>query len=159
MISFIKVKNVKKPVLCTFIIIILLAILTGCSITHRVNTNSSKALKKDLIKISEAVKSVDITFTRPAVTCGITMTREPSAEELNSILARVKSFASVENLDETARKVGWKDHVWTVYLTINTDDNRESVEHTYTAGYLKSSDQDDRSEDNIDAYRTWRKME
>lgn len=154
-----KVKNVKNPALCTLIIIFLLTILTGCSITHRVNTDSSKALKKDLLKISEAVKSVEITFTRPAVTCRINMTGEPSPEELRSILARVKSFASVENLDEIARKVGWKDHIWRVYLTINTDDNEESAEHTYTAGYLKSSDQDDRSEDNIDAYQTWRKIE
>ena len=69
--------------------------------------------------ISDAIKSVEISFRRPAVIYKVNMTKEPTQETLDTILGKVKSFTTVENMDEIARKVGWKQRVSQVYLRIN----------------------------------------
>jgi len=145
----------KKPVLCILLIMSVLMTATGCSIEHNVSTNSSRAFKKDLMGISDAIKSVEISFRRPAVIYKVNMTKEPTQETLDTILGKVKSFTTVENMDEIARKVGWKQRVSQVYLRINTDKD-DFIEHEYFSRYYKTAVVEDR-EDNIDAYQTWKK--
>lgn len=116
----------KKPVLCILLILSVLMMATSCSIEHN-----------------------------PAVIYKVSITKEPTQETLDTILEKVKSFTTVENMDEIARKVGWKQRVSQVYLRINTDKD-DFIEHEYFSRYYKTAVVEDR-EDNIDAYQTWKK--
>lgn len=110
----------KKPVLCTLLILSVLMTVTGCSLEYNVSTNSASVFKKDLMEISDAIKSVEITFRCSAVIYKVNMTKEPTQETLDTILEKAKSFTTVENMDEIALKVGWKQRVSQVYLRINS---------------------------------------
>ena len=128
--------------------------ITGCSVRHNVNTNSAKAFKKDLVGVTDTIKNVEISFIRPAVIYKVNMVKEPTQEALDTIIAKAKSFTTVDNMDEIARSVGWKQHVSQVYLRINTDKD-DSIEYEYSANYYKTARVED-VEGNIDAYHTWK---
>jgi hypothetical protein len=134
---------------------IILLIVSGCSVTHKVNTKPIKALEKDLRGISETIESVKVTFTRPEVRFRINMSEEPTDEILDTLVTKVKTFSTEANMDLIAKKVNWPDHIWGVNLVINTDEDDQTVEHEYAAAYFKTSN--DQSDENIDAYRTWYK--
>jgi len=132
-----------------------LLLAAGCSTTHHVNTAATKELSKELKDFSPAVVKVQFTFTRPDLYCRIDMSREPSEDELEWILARIGEFATVENVADIARSVRWGLEISHIYLDINTDQDRQTVEHAYFAKYFKTFDASDRSEENIEAYRVW----
>ena len=145
--------EMKYFVMLIMLILAVLITISGCSITHNVNTDSTKAFKKDLMKATDTIKSVDITFTRPSVTYKVNMEKEPTQEVLDTILSKAKSFTTVENIDEIARKVGWLSRVSRVYIRINTD-NDDAIEYEYYTSYFKTARAED-TEGNIDAYQTW----
>jgi hypothetical protein len=145
----------RKSVYGIMLLFIISLIVSGCSVTHKVNTQPIKALEKDLKGISEAIKSIKVTFTRPEVRFRINMSEEPTDEILDKLVTKVKTFSTEANMDLIAKKVNWHDHIWTVNLAINTDDDDQNVEHEYTAAYYKTTN--DQSVENIDAYRTWYK--
>lgn len=143
----------KKPVLCTLLILMVLMTISGCSIKHNVNTDSVKTFRKDLMEITHTIKSVDITFMRPSVTYKVNMTKEPTQEVLDAVLAKSKSFTTVDNMDKIAAKVRWQQHISRVYLRIDIDDD-DAVEYEYSTSYYKTARVED-IEGNIDAYQTW----
>jgi hypothetical protein len=145
----------RKSVNGILLLFSILLIVSGCSVTNKVNTQPIKALEKDLRGISETIKSVKVTFTRPEVRFRINMSEEPSDEILDTLVTKVKTFSTEANMDLIAKKVNWHDHIWTVNLVINTDEDDQTVEHEYTAAYYKTSN--DQSDENIDAYKTWYK--
>lgn len=137
------------------VLLSLILLLAGCSTTHRVHTDSTKELVKDLKERSPSIEKVRITFTRPDLSYVIDMSQEPSQEELESILAEIEKFSTVERINEIARGVNWNSEISTVHLRINTDGNKETDEHSYYARYFKTSNASDYSEENIEAYRIW----
>ncbi len=139
----------------TIVLLSLVLLLAGCSTTHRVHTDSTKELIQDLKGLSPLIEKVRITFTRPDLTYAIEMSQEPSQEELESILAEIEKFSTVERINEIARGVNWNSEISTVHLRINTDGNKETDEHSYYARYFKTSNASDYSEENIEAYRIW----
>lgn len=145
----------KKAILITLLALLVSGILSGCSVSSNVNTNSTNMLKKDLKAMSNSIKNVDVSFMRPQVTINIEMDENPQKETLNNVLEKVKKFTTVNNMDEIANKVGWKDHVWEVVLNVSTGKNK--IEYSYLTRYLKSANQSDQSKENIDAYKTWYK--
>ncbi len=144
----------QKPIIYILSILLLLITMGGCSVTHNVNIKSAKAFKKDLVSVTNDIKSVEITFTRPAVTYKVKMVKEPKKEVLDAILEKAKTFTTVENMDEIAKAVGWKDRVTKVNLFIDTD-NDDAIEYEYFTSYYKTAMVRD-TEENIDAYQTWK---
>lgn len=141
------------------ILISTLTFVSGCSVTHTVNTRSTKALAKELKQISKTVENVKFTFTRPNLLIKINMTKEPGLEILDSILSNVKTFATVDNMNDIARSVKWDLEVSEIHLAINSDKDNQTIEHAYLARYFKTYDASDHSKNNIDAYHTWFKDE
>lgn len=140
----------------TIVLLSLVLLLAGCSTTHRVHTDSTKELIQDLKELSPSIEKVRITFTRPDLTYAIEMNQEPSQEELESILAEIEKFSTVERINEIARSVNWNSEISTVHLRISTDEDEATNGHFYYARYFKTSNASDYSEENIDAYQTWR---
>jgi hypothetical protein len=145
----------RKSVYGILLLIIILLIVSGCSVTHRLNTKPIQALEKDLKEVSETIDSVKVTFTRPEVRFRINMSEEPTDEIVDTLVTKVKTFSTEANMDLIAKEVNWPDHIWDVNLVINTDDDDQTVEQEYTASYFKTSN--DQSNDNIDEYQTWYK--
>ncbi|WP_051507144.1 hypothetical protein [Saccharibacillus sacchari] len=139
----------------TIVLLSLVLLLAGCSTTHRVHTDSTKELIQDLKELSPLIEKVRITFTRPNLYYAIEMNQEPSQEELESILAEIEKFSTVERINEIARSVNWNLEISTVHLRISTDENKETNGHSYYARYFKTSNASDYSEQNIEAYRIW----
>ena len=141
------------------LVCLLLMAAAGCSPVHNVNTAATREFVKELEAFTPAVENVRFTFQRPDLYCRIDMSREPSEEELEGILARIGEFATVENMNEIARSVRWGLEISNIYLDINTDRDRQTVEHAYYARYFKTFDASDRSEANIEAYSVWYERE
>ncbi len=137
------------------ILICLLLFSAGCSITHNVNTVSIKELTQDLKELSPSIERVQFKFTRPNLYCRIDMSKEPSKEELESILTGIKEFSTVNNINEIARSFKWGLEISNIYLDINTDENQKTIEHAYYARYFKTFDTSDYSETNIEGYKIW----
>ncbi|WP_435921115.1 hypothetical protein [Paenibacillus sp. DYY-L-2] len=137
------------------ILICFLIFLAGCSTTHRIETDSTKELTKDLKELSPSIGRVQFTFTRPNLFCRIDMSKEPSKEELESILTEIKKFSTIDNLNEIARSIKWGLEISNIYLDINTDEDKKTIEHAYYARYFKTFDASDHSETNIEGYKLW----
>ncbi|MGO4528532.1 hypothetical protein AB4Z30_05575 [Paenibacillus sp. 2TAF8] len=137
------------------ILIGILLLITGCSTTHKITTDSTKELTKELKELFPSIERVHFTFTRPNLSCRIDMTREPSKEELEAILTEIERFTSVDNMNEIARSVKWGLEISKVYLDISTDEDRKTIEHAYYARYFKTSNASDYSERNIEGYKIW----
>lgn len=138
------------------ILLCLLLFSAGCSKTHSVNTASTKELTKELKVLSPSIERVQFIFTRPNLYCRIDMSKEPSKEELESILTGVKEFTTIDNINEIARSLKWGLEISHIYLDINTDEDRKTIEHAYYARYFKTFDASDYSESNIEGYKIWR---
>jgi chemotaxis regulatin CheY-phosphate phosphatase CheZ len=151
-----EVIKIEKSILYILFILTASIILGGCSIEYNINTDSVKDFKKDLMEVSDTIKSVKVTFVRPQVTYTVNMTEEPTQEVLDAILEKAKSFTTVENMEKIARKVRWNLRVSKVHLRINTDGDRD-IEHEYYTWYYRTADATDTSPENIDAYQTWYK--
>lgn len=137
------------------ILVCFLLFATGCSTTHNINTDTTKELTKSLKELSPSIERVQFTFTRPNLSCRIDMRNEPSKEELESILMEMDEFSTVDNINEIARSVKWGLEISNIYLDINTDQNKKTIEHAYYARYFKTSDASDHSDTNIEGYGTW----
>ena len=136
----------------------ILLLITGCSTTHKINTDSTKELTKELKELSPLIERVQFTFTRPNLYYRIDMSKEPSKEELEAILTEIKRFTSVDNMNEIARSVKWGLEISKIYLDINTDEDKKTIEHAYYARYFKTSNASDYSETNIEGYKIWYKQ-
>lgn len=148
-----------KKILKLFSLLSILILVSSCSVTDTVNTESTKALTQDLKEMSKSIKEVKFTFTRPELRIKINMKEEPSEETLDLILSDVKTFATVENVNEIAHSVGWELEVSDIQLVINGGKDKDSFEHVYFARYFKTFNASDYSKENIDAYQTWFKKE
>lgn len=137
------------------ILICFLLFLAGCSTTYSVNTSSTKELTKELKELSSSIERVKFTFTRPNLFCRIDMSEEPSKEELESILTEIKKFSTIDNMNEIARSIKWGLDIANIYLDMNTDKDKQTIEHAYYARYFKTSDASDHSETNIEGYSIW----
>nr|WP_145160622.1 hypothetical protein [Paenibacillus terrae] len=137
------------------ILICFLLFSAGCSTTHSVNTDSTRELTKDFKDLSPSIEKVQFTFTRPNLFCRIDMRKEPSKKELESILKEIEQFATIDNINEIARSVKWGLEISNIYLDIDTDKDKKTIEHAYYARYFKTSDASDHSETNIEGFRTW----
>ncbi|MGQ8874405.1 hypothetical protein [Paenibacillus sp. TSA_86.1] len=142
-----------NKLIVVFIGVVLL--LTGCSTTHKIHTDSTKELTKELKKLSPSIEKVQFTFTRPNLTYRVDMSQEPSKKELDSILTEIKKFTTVDNMNEIARSIKWGLEISKIYLNLNTDENTETIEHSYYARYFKTSDASDYSDMNIEGYNIW----
>ncbi|OZB96133.1 hypothetical protein [Paenibacillus sp. XY044] len=139
------------------ILICFLLFSAGCSTTHSVDTDSTKELTKDLKDLFPSIERVQFTFTRPNLFCRIDMSKKPSKEELESIRKEIEKFSTIDNLNKIARSVKWGLEISNIYLDINTDKDKKTIEHAYYARYFKTSDASDHSETNIEGYRIWYK--
>lgn len=83
------------------------------------------------------------------------MSKEPSKKELESILKEIEKFATIDNINEIAQSVKWGLEISNIYLDMNTDKDKKTIEHAYYARYFKTSDASDHSETNIEGYRIW----
>lgn len=137
------------------LLICFLLFATGCSTTYRINTDTTKELTKKLKELSPSIEKVKFTFTRPNLSCRIDMSTEPSKEELESILMEMDGFSTIDNINEIARSVRWGLEISKIYLDINTDKNKKTIEHAYYARYFKTSDASDHSDTNFEGYETW----
>lgn len=137
------------------VLICFLLFSIGCSTAHRVNTDSTKELTKELKGLSPIIEKVQFTFKRPNLHFRIDMSKEPNKELLESILTSIKDFSTIDNMNEIARSVKWGLEISNIYLDINTDKDHKSIEHAYYARYFKTFDASDYSESNIEAYRIW----
>lgn len=63
-----EVIKIEKSILYILFILTASIILGGCSIEYNINTDSVKDFKKDLMEVSDTIKSVKVTFVRPQVT-------------------------------------------------------------------------------------------
>lgn len=82
----------------------------------------------------------------------------PNEESINSILANVKQFSTIENITEIAKSVKWKSEIYEINLIIYSP-SEEKPPIKYTASYFKTFDASNTSEENIDGYKTWTKYE
>ncbi|WP_248927581.1 hypothetical protein [Paenibacillus hamazuiensis] len=130
-------------------------IIIGCSVTHSVNTKSTQELAKDLKGISGSVENVKFTFTRPNLLITVDVTENPGNDAVESILSKVKTFATVDSMNEIARSVKWKLEISEIRLVINGGKGDQAGRRVYFARYFKTYDASDNSEENIDGYKTW----
>lgn len=137
------------------ILIGILLLITGCSTTHKIRTDSTKELTKELKELFPSIEKVQFTFTRPNLSCRIDMSKEPSKEELEAILTAIEKFTTVDNMNEIARSVNWGLEISKIYLDMNTDKDKKTIEHAYYARYFKTSNASDYSETNIEGYKIW----
>jgi hypothetical protein len=145
----------KKLIIEKWILLYLFMLITGCSDTHTVNTPSTKSLQNELKITSKSIQNVKFTFTRPELRCTIDMAEEPSQQEMDSIMAKIKAFATIENMNEIRQNVHWNMEISGFHVNLSTDGDRQTIEYAYFAKYFKTSDASNLSTENIDAYRTW----
>ncbi|WP_409346697.1 hypothetical protein [Paenibacillus sp. MBLB4367] len=141
--------------ICAPLLLVMLMTVCGCSVTHKVDTDAADAWKKELMNLSESVKHVSITFTRPDVTCRITLKEEPSQQLLDSIVASARTFATVDTMKTIAKSLKWGLDISEIHMTIDSDGDPKTIEHAYYARYFKTFDASDHSDSNIEAYATW----
>lgn len=103
--------------------------------------------------MSPMISTFSCSFTRPRLTCRVVLTQEPDDQLLDSIVAKMKTFSTVDRLDELARKAHWNDHVWTVRLIVDTDSKKQAPRYEYSANYYRYNI--NHSIQEIDAYQTW----
>ncbi|MDD9268576.1 hypothetical protein ACFPES_16170 [Paenibacillus sp. GCM10023248] len=140
------------------IILLIVLINLGCSVTHSVSTSSTVSLSKQLKKEIPTIKNIKYTFTRPNLTINIEMRDVPTEESVNSILGNIKEFSTIENINEIAKSVKWKSEIYNINLIIHSPSEKKPP-LKYSASYFKTFDASDTSEKNIDGYKTWTKYE
>lgn len=145
----------RKLIIEKWMLLYLFIFITGCSVTHTVNTPSTKSLQKELKISSKSIQNVKFTFTRPELRCTIDMAEEPSQQEMDSIMAKIKAFATIENMNEIRQNVHWNMEISEFHVNLSTDGDRKTIEYAYFAKYFKTSDASNHSTENIDAYQTW----
>ncbi|RAV18700.1 hypothetical protein [Paenibacillus contaminans] len=145
----------KRRIVCALVLVLAALAASGCSVTHKVTADAAEAWRKELLDSSDIVKNVRITFTRPNLTCHITMTEEPPPELIDSILASARTFATVDHMNEIAKSLKWGLDISEIRLTIDSDRDAKTIEHAYYARYFKTFDASDNSEANIEAYSIW----
>ncbi len=145
----------KKLLLGLIIVFVAVTMIIGCSVTHSVNTKSTKTLEEDLEEISKSIENVKFTFTRPDLLISIDISEDPSRDDIQLILSKVKTFATVDNMNEIARSVKWNLEISEIRLVINSDEGNQAIKHAYFARYFKTFDASDKSKENIDGYKTW----
>ncbi|SFS72448.1 hypothetical protein [Paenibacillus sp. BC26] len=140
-------------------IIVIVLINSGCSVTHSVNTSSTVSLSNELKIEIPAIKNIKFTFTRPNLTINIMMKEDsPTEEKVHDILAKVKQFSTIENINEIAKSVKWKSEIYDINLNIYSQ-SEKIAPIKYSASYFKTFDASNTSEENSDGYQTWSKYE
>lgn len=145
----------KRRIVCALVLMLAAIAASGCSVTRKVNADAAVSWRKELLELSDIVKNVSITFTRPNLTCLITMTEEPPPELIDAILASARTFATVDHMNDIAKSLKWGLDISEIRLTIDSDRDAKTIEHAYYARYFKTFDASDHSEANIEAYSIW----
>lgn len=148
-----KIKNISQ---LGFILLLITLVSVGCSVTHTIKTSSTDQLSKQLRGEVSAIKSMKYTFTRPDLTIRIEMKDVPGEDTLNTILAHIKQFSSIDNMNEIAKSVNWNSEISGIYVIVQ---HEEDIIVKYSASYFKTFDTTNRSEENIDGYKTWVQIE
>ena len=144
----------RKRCLFAFVIVIMVVLLTSCSVTHRISNQESKAYSKEALAI-ENVEKVVVSFTRPSVSIGVFVNENFNEQSETTLLELTKVYVTVGNMEKIAQKVKWNLEIISVLLEIKSAKSRERIT-VYEAEYFKAYNATDRSEKNIDGYKTWR---
>ena len=144
----------KKPLLICLLMIMVIFLLSACSVRHRVSNTASREYSKEVLTIDN-IEKVQIYFLRPSVHIDVYISEELNADNEKLLLELTKEYVIVENMEVIARAVGWNDVIWSAVLEIRSvkEDLRLKV---YEADYFKTTHADDHPEENIDAYKTWK---
>jgi hypothetical protein len=158
---------VKK--LCFVALFIIIFLSSGCTTPISVKIDASDSLKLDLVNSSSAISTVNIVFMRPALDIDIYFSQNPSEDSINSILDRVKSFSTVDNIKAVAKSVKWDSLISDIYLNIYTVDSNSVPKYKFSASYsymtdessgtnTKSPNSTQKLKEIIDEYKTWTKV-
>jgi len=135
------------------ILLIIFFTLVACSVSQRVNTDSTRQFEQDLI-LNSVIKDVNFTFVRPYLRCNILTVHDLTDDDINFILNNAKALVTLENMNQIGQSVNWNIEISRFEIIINTDKDKE---HKYYSKYFKSYDTTDKSPENIEAYQIWYK--
>jgi len=143
--------------MAAIIIVVSLSLsLTACEVKKNVPTSFFKEYKSDIMQHSN-VKNVKLSFKRPAVMIEVYVTKVIDETEINKILELTKSYVTVENMNNIAKRVKWDREISRVYLRIINNADKSLLIY-YGTNYFKTNDASDYTPDNIDEYKTWKNL-
>lgn len=122
----------KKRVLGILLISIIL--LVGCSERKEINIKDIKTFKEELENNFDLIKGVDVTYKRPGLTFDIDL-KEASKEDVILILKAIKEFVNSNKLDEISKIYNSDKTIQYIYININEDGDKSTVEKGYQGDY------------------------
>jgi hypothetical protein len=90
----------KKQSIRMVIFILFIIILSGCSISENIDTESARELKKEILQISSSIKNVQVYYLRPSLWFDISFSEEPSMEIFDAVFLKIKKYITEDNYIE-----------------------------------------------------------
>ena len=146
----------KRHIFFSFVFLLcLLILLSSCSITKRIPVAFYKDNKSDILQ-SGLVKSIRLSFLKPALNIDISLSEIVDDDEIARILELTKAFVTIEKMDSIAKHVGWDQEIWYAKLRITNNTDKKVLAEYYAEYYKRNRKIGDYSPENIDEYRTWK---
>lgn len=146
----------KRKYFFAVLLISLLLLSVGCSVTKNVKTKEVKEFTKIILESNEKIKELNFYFLRPALYGELVHDGDLDKEELQNIKKEFKSLINIEFMQRIGDKYwgGVRPSEFNLYIYVNN--KRESgYDYTISSEYNKTHVSDENSE-NIDGYETWR---
>lgn len=128
--------------------IMIILFSTACSVRHKVKMDIVDDLKSNLSEIDK-IKEIEVSFTRPAVRCEISVDEDFEQEDISSVTDIMKDFSTVENMKAISEKYWTGSPVGTIYVCIYYDEIRDDNGDFWLES-KKTNDSD------VDRYKTYR---
>ena len=138
------------------LLISLLLLSVGCSVTKNVKTKEVKEFTKIVLESNEKIKELNFYFLRPALYAELVHDGDLDKKELQNIKKEFKSLINIEFMQRIGDKYwgGARPSEFNLYIYI--DNKRESgYDYKISSEYNKTHVSDENPE-NIDGYQTWR---
>ncbi len=133
------------------ILLLVLIVLIAYNTSNTVRTKEVTAFKKVLLNEVEYIIDVHFYFRRPSLNCNLTLSKEPSKEELKQIIEYFKNFCTLETINKIADDY-WKSNIIRevcVRIEIGPQKNNK-FDYILTSRYYKDSYGNEE-----DYYQTW----
>jgi hypothetical protein len=139
----------RKSIFTFSFVIFLMLFPAGCTYLHTANTTAVKDMQSDLMKISQSVYSVKVTWIFNQFNIDVFLRDIPKEQVKDSIFDRVKAFTTIdtiEGISSSATEVNYRLYV---------NNNKTDPYLFYSTRYYNTNDQTDRSPGNINGYKCW----
>lgn len=145
----------KEYLLVSMIIIIVLFIFTGCSVTKIVKDEEVKEFTESILESNEKIKALKFYYRRPGLYADLAYDGELNEKDIQNLIDEFKTLIDVEFMEKMGNKYSKGAGPLHFGLYIHIDQIRDdSYKYLLTSRYHKEPIVND-DPDNVDGYETW----